>query len=220
MRSTTAIPSVGSSVRSWRGESSSSQAITFASSVGRERLELLELAGAEVAVGVRLLAVLDELADDGDAGGAQQLAELGEVAPGRASRRCRARAGARAPRAARPSRRGAGGVRAAARRWAAASPAGGARRSPRELAEPLDGLEQAVVGRRQRDPEEALAVGPVRAAGRDHDRRLLEHVLAVRGGAVEARRDRRPDVDRAARRRRRRRRSRASASQTRSRRRW
>ena len=33
MRSTTAMPSVDSSVRSWRGESSSSQAITFASSV-------------------------------------------------------------------------------------------------------------------------------------------------------------------------------------------
>ena len=43
------------------------------------RLDLLELARAEVGVRVRLLAVLDDLADDGDARGAQQLAQLGEV---------------------------------------------------------------------------------------------------------------------------------------------
>ena len=44
-----------------------------------QRLELVDLAGAEVEVRVRLLAVLDELADDGDAGGAEQLLELGQV---------------------------------------------------------------------------------------------------------------------------------------------
>ena len=37
------------------------------------------LPGPEVGVRVRLLAALDHLADDADAGGAQQLAELGEV---------------------------------------------------------------------------------------------------------------------------------------------
>ena len=42
-------------------------------------LDLLELARAEVGVRVRLLAVLDDLPDDGDARGAQQLVQLGEV---------------------------------------------------------------------------------------------------------------------------------------------
>ena len=42
-------------------------------------LGLGDLAGAEVGVGVRQLALLDHLPDDRDAGGAQQLAELGEV---------------------------------------------------------------------------------------------------------------------------------------------
>ena len=64
-------------------------------------------------------------------------------------------------------------------------------------AQTLHGLEQPVVGRGQRDPEEALAARAVGATGRDHDRCLLEHVLAVRGRGLEARRDRRPDVDRA-----------------------
>ena len=43
------------------------------------RLDLLELARAEVGVGVRRLAVLDDLADDRDARRAQQLVQLGEV---------------------------------------------------------------------------------------------------------------------------------------------
>ena len=47
-----------------------------------ERLELGDLARAEVEVRVRLVAALDQLADDGDAGGAQQLLELGQVALG------------------------------------------------------------------------------------------------------------------------------------------
>ena len=42
-------------------------------------LELAELAPSEVAVGVGLLAPLHHLAGDGHAGGAQQLAQLGEV---------------------------------------------------------------------------------------------------------------------------------------------
>ena len=39
-------------------------------------------------------------------------------------------------------------------------------------------------------------LGPYAPPGRDHDGGLLEHVLAVRRRAVEALRDRRPDVDR------------------------
>ena len=42
-------------------------------------LDLLDLARPEVGVGVRALAVLDGLADHGDAGRAQQLLELGQV---------------------------------------------------------------------------------------------------------------------------------------------
>ena len=47
-----------------------------------QRLELVDLAGAEVEVRVRLLAMLDQLAHDGDAGGAQQLLQLGEIVTG------------------------------------------------------------------------------------------------------------------------------------------
>ena len=50
-----------------------------------------------------------------------------------------------------------------------------------KAADPLHRLAQPVVRRREGDAEEALAVGPVGAAGRDHDAGLLEHVLAVRG---------------------------------------
>ena len=49
---------------------------------GEQRLELLDLARPEVEVRVRLVAPLDQLADDGDAGGAQQLLELFEIALG------------------------------------------------------------------------------------------------------------------------------------------
>ncbi len=45
------------------------------------------------------------------------------------------------------------------------------------LAHPLDGLGDALVGRGQRDAEEALAAGPVHRARRDHDGRLFEHQL-------------------------------------------
>ncbi len=65
--------------------------------------------------------------------------------------------------------------------------------------EALDSLRQPLVGDRQRDAEEALAVGAVGAAGRDHHAGLLEHQLAVGGGGV-ALRHRRPHVDRALRR--------------------
>ena len=44
-----------------------------------QRLELVDLAGAEIEVRVRLVALLRQLAHGGDAGGAQQLLELGEV---------------------------------------------------------------------------------------------------------------------------------------------
>jgi hypothetical protein len=49
--------------------------------VGRLRgdLDLLDLARPQLGVGVRLVAVLDRLPDDRDAGRAQQLAQLGEV---------------------------------------------------------------------------------------------------------------------------------------------
>jgi hypothetical protein len=43
------------------------------------RLDLVDLARAEVQVGVRLVADLDDLADGRHAGGAQQLAQLGEI---------------------------------------------------------------------------------------------------------------------------------------------
>ena len=46
---------------------------------GELGLELVDLAGAEVGVGVRVIAPLDELAHAGDPGGAQQLAQLGEL---------------------------------------------------------------------------------------------------------------------------------------------
>ena len=59
--------------------SSSSQAITFASSSRQERLELGDLAAAEVGVGMGAVAVLDLLAHDGHARRAQQLTQLGEV---------------------------------------------------------------------------------------------------------------------------------------------
>ena len=67
--------------------------------VGRLRglLDLDELAGAEVRVRMRLLAVLDDLPDDRDAGGAQQLAQLGEVVARPRARRCRTRAASRVP---------------------------------------------------------------------------------------------------------------------------
>ena len=71
---------------------------------GRERLDLLDLARAEIEVGVRLVALLDQLADDRHARRAEQLLELGEVALrqradadrallGAARRLCGARAG-------------------------------------------------------------------------------------------------------------------------------
>ena len=78
VRSITAIPSSASRLRSWRGESSSSQATRLAS----ERdsgLQLIELAGAEVGVGMRVLASLDHLADVGHPRGPQQLLELGQL---------------------------------------------------------------------------------------------------------------------------------------------
>src|SRR6185437_9519817 len=65
-----------------------------------------------------------------------------------------------------------------------------------EAAQPLHRLQQAVVGRGERDPEEPLPVGAVGAARGDDDRGLLEHVLAVLGGGGKARRHRSPDVDR------------------------
>ena len=46
---------------------------------GQLRLQLLELARAEVGVGMRMLAPLNELADDRRAGGVQELAELREL---------------------------------------------------------------------------------------------------------------------------------------------
>ena len=67
VRSITGTPSSFSRLRSWRGLSSSSQATRFASAAADERLDLLDLARPEVEVGVRLVAPLDQLADDRDA---------------------------------------------------------------------------------------------------------------------------------------------------------
>src|SRR5262245_48461183 len=63
------------------------------------------------------------------------------------------------------------------------------------LAHPLDRLFDALVGRRQRDPEEALAARPVHRPRRDDHGRLFEDELGE-GGRGVAVGDRRPDVDR------------------------
>ncbi len=60
----------------------------------RELLGLTHLARAEIAVGMGVLTPLDQLAHDRDTGGAQQLAELGQLALVRIARRCTARADA------------------------------------------------------------------------------------------------------------------------------
>ena len=104
VRSTTGVsPSACSRLRSWRGVSSSSQTTTLASPCLSARLELLELALADVGVGVRPVAVLDRA-----------------HRPGR-RRRCPAARAARRDRRPRAGRRAAG--RAAWRgRWAASAP--------------------------------------------------------------------------------------------------
>src|SRR5258708_2370141 len=56
----------------------------------------------------------------------------------------------------------------------------------REAAEALDRLDEPLVGRRQRDPEPALAGGAVDGAGGDHDPRLLEDALRLGRRALEA----------------------------------
>ena len=91
-----ASPSASSRLRSWRGVSSSSTTTRFASAALSSGLSSSTLPGAEVEVRVRLLALLDQLADDGDAGGAQQLLELGEIVARRARRRCSRPAAGRA----------------------------------------------------------------------------------------------------------------------------
>ena len=109
VRSITGTPSAASRLRSWRGESSSSQATRFASERGDLGLQLVELAGPEVGVRMRLIAPLDHLADGGDARGPQQLAQLGELllaavrAPPRSCRRADARVHAGAGRRLMPS---------------------------------------------------------------------------------------------------------------------
>ena len=72
--------------------------------VGRRhvRLDLVELAGTDVAVRVRLIAPLDDLADGHDAGGQEQLAQLGELVlaafgQGSDHQRALSRAGHRSP---------------------------------------------------------------------------------------------------------------------------
>ena len=79
VRSITGTPSASSRLRSWRGSSSSSQATRLASASLIALLQLGELALAEVAVGVGLVAALGHLARHRDARGAQQLAQLGQV---------------------------------------------------------------------------------------------------------------------------------------------
>ena len=78
VRSITGTSSAASRLRSWRG----SELVVAGDQVGAGALDLglqlVELAAAEVAVGVGRLARLDHLARGRDAGGAQQLLELGE----------------------------------------------------------------------------------------------------------------------------------------------
>ena len=102
VRSITGTPSASSRLRSWRGASSSSQATTLASGALDLVLELVELAAAEVAVGIGLGSLLDHPALGCDAGGAQELSHLGQLAvlAGRAGEhadRDRALTGARVP---------------------------------------------------------------------------------------------------------------------------
>ena len=59
VRSITGTPSAASRLRSWRGASSSSQATRLASQAAICLLQLVQLAAAEVAVGVRRVALLD-----------------------------------------------------------------------------------------------------------------------------------------------------------------
>ena len=70
-------------MRSWRGE----ELVVAGDHVGvqfdGQRPELLELARAEVAVGMWPLALLHELPDHSDSRCAQQFAQLGEVFGGR-----------------------------------------------------------------------------------------------------------------------------------------
>ena len=80
VRSMTGMPSSSSRLRSWRGSSSSSTAIRFASASLAARFSSVELPAAEVAVRIGPLATLDHLAGHRDAGGAKELAELGQVA--------------------------------------------------------------------------------------------------------------------------------------------
>ena len=83
VRSITGTPVSCSRLRSWRGSSSSSQAIRFAFDSCDRALQLLDLALAEVVVRVGLAPALDQLARDRDAGGAQQLLQLGKLVAAR-----------------------------------------------------------------------------------------------------------------------------------------
>ena len=160
-----------SRLRSWRAR----QLVVAGDQVGVARsrasaLASVDLAGAEVGVGVRLLAALDQLPHDRHAGRAQQLAQLGEVVVRVRRRRDAERALARALR-------GLGSV--GARPRTASRPDHRDRcelesihvSSCRTLLVPdcasapsrCDRLEQALVGCGQRDPEPALARRPVDA---------------------------------------------------------
>ena len=79
MRSITGRPIASSRLRSWRARELVVAGDQVRVALARERLHLGDLARAEIGVRVRALAALDQLADDRDTGGAQQLAELGEV---------------------------------------------------------------------------------------------------------------------------------------------
>ena len=73
-----ARPARASRLRSWRGASSSSQATRLASPAAISRFQLLQPAAAEVAVGVGFRALLGGDAGGRDAGGPQQLLQLGQ----------------------------------------------------------------------------------------------------------------------------------------------
>ena len=82
VRSTTRVESASSSARCWVGSSSSSTIRTSALAVGVERLQLLELALADVRLLVGPAALLDELRDRVDERGARELAQLAELVLG------------------------------------------------------------------------------------------------------------------------------------------
>ena len=163
VRSITGIPSAASRLRSWRGESSSSQATRFASEPASSAFSSSILPGPRYVFGCGWSRRWTSSPTSATPAVLEQLAQLGELLLA-AVRHDRDQVGAlaRAPCGRWPFSAAPGPWLSAWRfctRFDGSSLAGRPRaRAPSlELADPLDRLEQPLVGRRQRDPEEALA---------------------------------------------------------------